>query len=151
MFPLKFIAELPIKYNTILYNWKLYEPRYINIDTKSNQIIGNNTENIFKENFEDFYDIIIDIQSVKDINKGWQIKMNERGKKNYQLYKNKEILKIGVIGNSNKGKSFLLSKISKIKLPSGTSIRTEGLSIKYPELDGYKNIMNIKMTKNILI
>ena len=44
-----------------------------------------------------------------------------------------------MIGNSNKGKSFLLSKISKISLPSGTSIRTEGLSIKYPELEGFEN------------
>ena len=44
-----------------------------------------------------------------------------------------------VIGNSNKGKSFLLSKISNIKLPSGTSIRTEGLSIKYPELEKFKD------------
>ena len=60
-------------------------------------------------------------------------------KKNYNLYKEKEILRIGVIGNANKGKSFFLSKISKIELPSGTSIRTEGLSIKYPELEHYKN------------
>ena len=88
---------------------------------------------------DDFYDVIIAIQSVKDINKGWQIKMNERGKKNYELYKNKEILKIGVIGNANKGKSYILSRISKIDLPSGTSIRTEGLSIKYPELERFKH------------
>ena len=52
-------------------------------------------------------------------------------------YKNERI--IGVIGNSNKGKSFLLSKISKINLPNGTNIKTEGLSIKYPELEKYKN------------
>ena len=90
-------------------------------------------------NADDFYDIIINIKSVKDINKGWEIKMNERGKNNYELYKNKEILKIGVIGNANKGKSYLLSKISKIDLPSGTSIRTEGLSIKYPELETFEN------------
>ena len=44
-----------------------------------------------------------------------------------------------MIGNSNKGKSFLLSKISKIDLPNGTNIRTEGLSIKYPDLKKYKN------------
>ena len=50
-----------------------------------------------------------------------------------------KVLKIGVIGNSNKGKSFVLSKISKIALPSGTSIKTEGLSIKYPELEVYKD------------
>ena len=58
---------------------------------------------------------------------------------NYELYKEKEILKIGVLGNANKGKSYLLSRISKIDLPSGTSIRTEGLSIKYPELEKFKH------------
>ena len=47
--------------------------------------------------------------------------------------KNDPVLKIGVIGNADKGKSFLFSKISKIDLSSGTSISTEGLSIKYPD------------------
>ena len=65
--------------------------------------------------------------------------MNENAKKDYENFKNGRIIKIGVIGNSNKGKSFILSKISKINLPSGTSVRTEGLSIKYPELSEYKN------------
>ena len=123
-------------------NYKIIE----NLEKDINQIKVNkeyNKEKNSKEKnkiiFEDFYDVIIDIQSVKDINKGWEIKMNERGKKNYELYKNKEILKIGVIGNANKGKSYLLSRISKIDLPSGTSIRTEGLSIKYPELERFKH------------
>ena len=84
---------------------------------------------------EEFYDVIIDIKSIKDIKDGWDIKMNDDGEKKYTNFKKKEVIKIGVIGNSNKGKSFLLSKISKIKLPSGTSIRTEGLSIKYPVLE----------------
>ena len=52
---------------------------------------------------------------------------------------NQKVIKIGVIGNSNKGKSFILSKLSKIPLPSRTSIKTEGLSIKYPDLSEYKN------------
>ena len=89
--------------------------------------------------FVDFYDVIIDINSIKDINKGWKIKMSERAKENYQLLKKEKIIKIGVIGNSNKGKSFILFKLLKIELPSGTSIRTEGLSIKYPDLDIYTN------------
>ena len=91
-------------------------------------------------NFTDFYDVIIDIKSIKTITKGWEIKMSEKGKENYEKFKdsNKNI-KIGIIGNANKGKSFLLSKISKIELPSGTSIRTEGLSIKYPNLEGYED------------
>ena len=90
-------------------------------------------------NLEDFYDIIININSIKQVNQGWDIKMNERGKLRFEEYKNKQALVIGMIGNSNKGKSFLLSKISKIDLPNGTNIRTEGLSIKYPDLKKYKN------------
>ena len=107
----------------------------IKINPLNNQLIGN--KYVAKTNFEDFYDVIIDIKSVKDINKGWDIKMSPKGSKKYKEFKKEKILKIGVIGNSNKGKSFLLSKISKINLPSGTSIRTEGLSIKYPELEEY--------------
>jgi hypothetical protein len=65
--------------------------------------------------------------------------MSQIGKQNYENYKKEKILRIGVIGNANKGKSFLLSKISKIQLLSGISIKTEGLSIKYPDLKKYKN------------
>ena len=86
-----------------------------------------------------FYDVIVGIKSVKDISEGWEIKMNENFKQKYEEFKKEKVIKIGVIGNANKGKSFLLSKISKIKLPSGKSIRTEGLSIKYPELEKYKD------------
>ena len=86
-----------------------------------------------------FYDVIVSINSIKDINKGWKIKFSDRFEKNYKDIVNSKVLKIGIIGNSNKGKSFILSKLSRINLPSGTSIRTEGLSIKYPDLGIYKN------------
>ena len=89
--------------------------------------------------FEDFYDLIININSIKEMNTGWDIKMNEKGKLRFEEYKKEDALIIGIIGNSNKGKSFLLSKISKINLPNGTNIKTEGLSIKYPELEKFKN------------
>ena len=49
--------------------------------------------------------------------------------KNNILKKKWTNFKIDVIGNADKGKLFLLSKISKIDLPSWTSISTEGLSI----------------------
>ena len=103
----------------------------INILEKNNEI-----NNYLAENF---YDVIIDIKSIKGIAQGWKIKMTEKGKRIYTEYKNKECLRIGVIGNSNKGKSFLLSKISKIDLLTGTSIQTEGLSIKYPDTQLFKN------------
>ena len=90
----------------------------------------------------EFYDVIVNIQSIKDIIKGWDIKLNKRIK-NYEdfinIKENKKVLKIGILGDSNKGKSFILSKLSHISLPFGTSIKTEGLSIKYLDLIEYKN------------
>ena len=86
-----------------------------------------------------FYDVIVSIQSIKDIIKGWNIKLSKEFEKNYKSNISEKILKIGVIGNSNKGKSFILSNLSKIPLPSGTSIKTEGLSIKYPDCKKFKN------------
>ena len=88
---------------------------------------------------EKFYDIVISINSIKDINKeGWEVKFDENGKDKYEKHKDMDLIILGVLGNNNKGKSFLLSKISKIKLLSGTSIHTEGLSVKYPELKEHK-------------
>ena len=85
-----------------------------------------------------FYDIIVDINSIKGIINGWDILMNDRGKELLDK-SNENDIKIGVIGNGNKGKSFILSKISDIDLPIGDSIKTKGLSIKFPVLEKYKN------------
>ena len=90
------------------------------------------------QKFTDFYDVIIHIDSITGLNDGWKIEMNEKGENNYSNYKKECVLKIGVIGNANKGKSFILSKLSKMNLPSGVNIKTEGLSIKYPDLKLYK-------------
>ena len=86
-----------------------------------------------------FSDIVVHIDSIKGIKKGWKIDMKEIGKQNYEKYKNKKIFKIGIVGNANKGKSLILSKMYKIMLPSGLGIKTEGLSIKYAELKEYRN------------
>ena len=83
-----------------------------------------------------FYDVIIYISSITEIIKGWNIRYREEFGKSIL---NKKIVKIGVIGNSNKGKSFILSKLSGINFPSGTDIKTEGLSIKYPDLNKNTN------------
>ena len=124
--------------NNIDKNRKIYENELISISNEMKKFVKfrQSEENI---RFEDFYDLIINIKSIKEINNGWDIKMKEKGKLRFEEYKNKDALIIGIVGNSNKGKSFILSKISKINLPNGTNIKTEGLSIKYPELEKYKN------------
>ena len=93
-------------------------------------------ENLKKE---DFYDIIIKCNSISGLKKGWEVLMNEKGKKNYYDSKEMRYTKVGVIGSENRGKSTILSDFSQIELPTGTSIKTEGLSIKYPDLEKFKN------------
>jgi len=63
---------------------------------------------------------------------GWKIKYNKKeGKKAYEELKKKETIVVGVVGNGNKGKSFLLKKLSNYDVPMGYNVKTEGLSIIY--------------------
>ena len=74
---------------------------------KNNNYKINNTQIKGKEkyldvDFKKFYDVIINISSIKDITKGWEIKKSQRIIDNYKEIKSSKIIKIGVIGNSNK-------------------------------------------------
>ena len=89
-----------------------------------------------------YYDIIICIESLLGIESGWKVKSCERGKQLYEKMKNEPIIKVGVIGLRNKGKSFLLNKFLNKSLPKGYSIKTEGLSIKYPSEKDLENQRN---------
>jgi len=83
---------------------------------------------------EEFYDVIIDIKSINSLrNEGWRILHNEQRKEAYNKIIGEETMKIGVLGLNNVGKSFLLKKIAIPNLPSGYSIETKGISIKYAD------------------
>ena len=99
----------------------------------------------FRNQLENFYDIIVDIDSLRHMIKGWKVKFTEIGKKNYDIMKEEQLLIVGVVGNRNRGKSFILSKLSKVNLPDGTSIKTEGISIKYPKMEEGKKAKYILM------
>ena len=82
---------------------------------------------------KDAYDIIIGINSILSLNKeGWPIKF-PKGKENYENKIKKPSIIIGVLGNRNKGKSFILGKLSGYTVPQGFSIKTEGISISFGE------------------
>lgn len=85
---------------------------------------------------DDCYDIVIEANSLSALeeSKGWDISYGKGGKEKY--LKNKEISQsvIGVIGNFNKGKSFILQRLSGQNIAQGYSVSTKGLSIKYPEI-----------------
>ena len=89
---------------------------------------------------ENFYDIIIDINSIININKGWNIFMTKEGEEKYLKYKGLDFIKIGIVGKETKTKTYVISKLLKISFPSGVSINTKGLGIKYPDLsEEYKD------------
>ena len=120
---------------------------YINLEKKLKSLEEKNKElmsliNVLNKNEEkkkldknplEFYDIIININSMQNIKNGWEIKMSENGKKLIESNERNKKLVIGVMGNRNKGKSFLLQALSGEKMQTGTTINTVGLSIKYSE------------------
>ena len=77
------------------------------------------------------YDLEININSILGFLKGWDIIYGVDGEKNYKRAKNLNMKIYSVIGNKNKGKTFLLSKIADKHLPNGFSVTTKGLSISF--------------------
>ena len=86
----------------------------------------------------DFYDLVIKIDSFRNLQKkeqgdyGWDILYSKDF--DYDKRTKEELVRIGVVGNGNRGKSFILSKLTNFKVPSGFSIKTEGISLKYPDM-----------------
>ena len=96
-------------------------------------------EEFIEKQLEEFYDVIINIKSINSLMKpeGWPIKWNLKRKEIIEKIKNEKLLKVGVLGNGNVGKSFLLSRLFNVKIPSGYSVITEGLSLKFNEKEFY--------------
>ena len=114
-----------------------------NIPQNSN---NNQPDSLYKNEFNDssvsdYYDIVFDIDSLENLKKnGWKFEATEKGYQKYLKKKDKKNTVVSVIGNKNKGKSFILSKISKVKIPDGHNITTRGLSVIYPDYDE-KNVI----------
>ena len=90
-------------------------------------------ENLSKDPLE-FYNIIGNINSMQNVSiDGWDFYMNEEGYNIIQTKDKTPRLIIGVMGNRNKGKSFILQALSGASLQTGTTINTIGISIKYLE------------------
>ena len=86
---------------------------------------------------EETYHIVISILSMINLSKeGWKIRY-PKGKEEYLREANKKTIIIGVVGNGNKGKSFILGKLSGYNVRQGFTIRTEGLSIRYGDKEDH--------------
>ena len=80
-------------------------------------------------NFDDYYNIIFDLKSLSKLKEGFPIIYSKTLKDKYDELKEKDGVMITAIGNSNKGKTYILSKIFETELPFNHS--TKGISIKY--------------------
>ena len=80
-----------------------------------------------------FYDIVLNLKSLSNLKEGFQINYTEKGRNKINEFKKEDGCVITAIGNSNKGKSYILSKISEFKIPSGYHVTTHGLSILFPD------------------
>ena len=81
----------------------------------------------------DNYDVIIDINSIMKLQKGWEINYNGNEKEIKlikEMIKSKNKSFISILGHSNRGKTYILQKICKQKLRPGFEIATKGISIK---------------------
>ena len=88
-----------------------------------------------KNEVEGKYDVVIDINSILSLyGKGWKIEY-PKGKEEYEKKIKKKSIIIGVLGNRNKGKSFILEKLSTYNIEQGFSIETKGISVKFSETD----------------
>jgi len=85
-----------------------------------------------KENTNCDYDIIIDINSIKNLNSlGWNIIYSGDKKKQRKIIESENKIIISVLGNSNRGKTYILQKLCGENLESGYQIQTKGLSMKF--------------------
>lgn len=92
------------------------------------EMIQNNEKKVKKCD----YDVVIDIKSIRNLNKkGWEIKYFGNKENQKEIIKSKYKIIISVLGNSNRGKTYLLNKLSNVNLESGYQCQTEGLSMKF--------------------
>lgn len=113
-----------------------------NLSSLSKKVLINRinyNQNKVNDNTNNFYDMIININSLIDIKYGWKIHFTENGLEKFNRLKNKKLGVIGLIGNLNKGKTFILSKLVKSEVSPETCINSEGLCFKYLEISENSN------------
>ena len=98
----------------------------------------NENINTYGDNDNPPYDLVVDIKSIYELTKGWKIYYygNKDNISRTNNYDPKEKYIISVIGNANRGKTFLLRLLSAFEAlneVSKNSITTLGLSMKFPK------------------
>ena len=78
---------------------------------KFKEKIDKERKNSEKYNPENKFDIALKVDSLRTLTNGWKIQFSDEYTKKSASLKNEKILKIGLLGLKNSGKSFVLSKL----------------------------------------
>ena len=123
-------------------NFNFINPELISInDINEMKQLNIIEEKKFKEKNESikFYDMVLDFSSFEQLRKeGWIASFSEKGKEKYDKCINENNITIGIIGNKNRGKSYLLGRIigkNNYQNPNGFLITTQGISANFPILE----------------
>ena len=96
-------------------------------------------EDFFTDKDSSNYDMILNFNSFEQLRQnGWTANFTIEGKNKYDNSINENNVVIGVLGNKNRGKSYLLERIMKnkdYKSPSGFLVTTYGISCNFPTLE----------------
>lgn len=121
---------------------KKTEDKYFNSDEYKQKVIIEQFKKEELERSKGFYDLVLNFSNFNQLNNntGWDIHWghDKESKDKYKRCKGKRNVVIGIIGNKNRGKSFLLGRIIGKKNyigKSGFLITTVGISANFPILD----------------
>ena len=104
------------------------------------------------EKSKEFYDMVLDFSNFEQLKQdGWKIlwpedKTQDKGQNKYNRCKENKNVVVGILGNKNRGKSFLLGRIigkHNFINKSGFLITTQGISANFPLLDDNTNIITL--------
>ena len=78
------------------------------------------------------YDVIIDSSSIKNLNTtGWKIIYSGNKKEKREMIELKEKTIISFLGPENRGKTYLLQKLTESNIEPGYQTRTKGVNMKF--------------------
>lgn len=126
------------------------ETMKISVENKNKNTFENIKEELDKQTCN-FYDLILDFSNFEQLKKeGWPLMWGRNGKQKYERCKQVNNVVIGIIGNKNKGKSFLISKFidneNYSKNEHGFMVTTKGISANFPVIDNGEGVITNVIT-----
>ena len=124
---------------------------YDNPNLEDYKIIGKKKQEEIEKS-KNFYDMILDFSNFEQLKQnGWEIKwpedeVQDKGQSKYNHCKENNNIVVGILGNKNRGKSFLLGRIigkDNFINKSGFLVTTQGISANFPLLDDNTNIITL--------